>query len=561
MNTYTEASSRTSQKTPLYAFSAVNRCDSLGGATLSSQPVRICQTLVLAVSFFLLLASTSASAMIPMTDLALSKVTGQALLQMNKTLGDGSNLNGSSGITFYKAGLDAKLALNMNIGKLQLGCTAATVNGQNCDIDIDHLSLSGNTWTNGRPDSDAILTHPFFEFAIKNDNSRTLRQISGIRLSAENVDGMLTFGDQNSSTPNGINALSGYMNLMQATGFGDLLPINMSYSCNQSRNATPNCGNSIDPVTMKLNGTGVDCTTVNCTLASNTAMVGTLCIYVFFAAECGSGRYAGNEGNTQYSSTDYTLPLAANGTTTYPVTGGSCPPNKVCFTTNATQVSGKRMTSVDLTGNANVPTVSFNCSSQCAYANTSYLGISLNAKIQGSMSNLKATVPISEALGMIHKLSVSSAFSLSFQNQDVLWPGENAVAQKGWWMAFNDPIDLGSISTSNPLVLTPQVLQQALCAPGFVAAGGGCLNDPDTNSPDHNKSYNGHYVGGPGGVNDALWYQKGGAIVNNAIVTLISPSINVGNIPLTAVVNYPFTNPQLSAQSFTTNCWGNSKFC
>lgn len=500
---------------------------------------------VLAIWAFL--AASPALALQELSDDYLSRVTGQALIQMGKAPGEVG-----SGLTFYKAGLDAEIEINLNIEKLQLGCTGAAVNGQHCDIDIDNLSLSGNSWAVDRPEAAALLTRPFFEFAIKNDDDKTRRQVVGVRLSAENTQGMMTFGTENSSTPNGINSFSGYMDLMQATGFGEILPINMSFGCNQSRNAVSNCGSYIDPVTMRLNGNGVDCTTVTCTIATNTAMVGTLCIYVTFPAECGDGRYAGNPGNTRYSSTDYRLPITANGTATYPVVGGNCPANRVCFTTQPTQVFGKRMTSVQLTGAANVPTISFSCGSACTFAETSYIGIDLNARIQGSMSGLTATVPITQALGMIHKLSVDTPFSLSFQSENMRWPGENSVAQSGWWMAFNDPINLGSVSTSKPLVFTPEVLQQAICSPAGVVPGGGCTGG---------QTYNGYSTGPFGGVNDALWYQRGGAIVSNAIVTLISPDINVGNLPLTAVVNYPFTNPQLSEQSFTPNCWGNARFC
>jgi len=494
-----------------------------------------------------LLGPFPAFAMVEMKDEQLSEVTGQALLQMGKT----PSQTGSDNLTFYKAGLDAQLELNMNIDKLQLGCTAGLVNGQNCDIDIDNLSLSGNSWNEGRPESSALLTRPFFEFAIKNDHEKTLREVVGIRMSAEDVSGMLTFGTENSSTPNGINSLSGYMRLMQASGAGDALPINMAYGCNQSENSTSNCGSFIDPVTMRLNGTGVDCAAVDCTIATNTALLGSLCLWLAF--EC-LGNDAGEQGNTRYSSTDYVLPLRASGTTTYPVTGAACPPNKVCFTTQPTTVSGKRLSSVQLTGTANIPTISFGCESECAFAETSYLGIDLNAQIQGTMSGLKANVPIVQALGMIHKLNVQSRFSLSMQSSDVLWPNENAVAESGWWMAFNDPVDLGNIDTANPLAFTPEVLQQALCSPAGQNAGGGCTGG---------NSYNGHNTGpiGGGGVNDSLWYQRGGAVTESAIGTLISPTINVGDVPLSAVVEYPFNNPQLSAQSFTPNCWGSAKFC
>lgn len=111
-----------------------------------------------------LLCLTQASiAMQELADEQLSEVSGQALMQMGKVE--------ENGFTFYKAGLDAVLEINLNIQKLQLGCGG--VNGPGCDIDIDHLSLSGDCAT--RPECSASLIRPFFEFAIKNDHTKTLR--------------------------------------------------------------------------------------------------------------------------------------------------------------------------------------------------------------------------------------------------------------------------------------------------------------------------------------------------------------------------------------------------
>ncbi|MDC5073058.1 hypothetical protein NRA08_18460, partial [Acinetobacter baumannii] len=116
-----------------------------------------------------------------------------------------------SNVGFYKLGLEAELEINANIRKLQLGCGG--VNGAGgCDIDFDNVSLSGVADTReGRVASDAQLTNPFLEFAIKNPNSASTREVAGIRLSAEAVEGLLTIGTENSATPNGINSLSGYM--------------------------------------------------------------------------------------------------------------------------------------------------------------------------------------------------------------------------------------------------------------------------------------------------------------------------------------------------------------
>lgn len=171
------------------------------------------------------LFSCAASAMVSLNDDQLSNVTGQALMQMNKEF--------ANGFTFYTAGLDAVLELNMNVEKLQLGCGG--INGAGCDLDIDMFSLgcitnaSGNCISlnpqpstnqrngairdcgavcGGTPDEvdlsqqlgmkDFEIQRPFFQFAIKNDQSKTLREVVGIRLGGENVNGPLGFGSLNS---------------------------------------------------------------------------------------------------------------------------------------------------------------------------------------------------------------------------------------------------------------------------------------------------------------------------------------------------------------------------
>ncbi|MFW1863938.1 hypothetical protein ACG9XP_19430, partial [Acinetobacter baumannii] len=122
-----------------------------------------------------------------------------------------------SNVGFFKLSLDADVELNTNIRKLQLGCGGANGAGA-CDIDIDNLSLSGLSNTNdGRASSSAKITNPFIEFAIKNPNSTALREVTGLRVSAEAIEGLLTFGTENSQTKNGINSFSGYM-VTQATG-------------------------------------------------------------------------------------------------------------------------------------------------------------------------------------------------------------------------------------------------------------------------------------------------------------------------------------------------------
>ncbi|MED5238240.1 MAG: hypothetical protein VX379_01510 [Pseudomonadota bacterium] len=185
---------------------------------------------MLAISLML---AQHAWAMVEMKDEQLANVTGQALMQMNKIVGDVAN--GNDGFTFYTAGLDVMLDLNLNIEKLQLGCGG--VNGVGCDLDIDHFSLgcitngAGNcislspaAGSNQKPGAvnegpqsamkDFSIQRPFFQFAIKNDQSKTMREVVGIRLGGEKVSGPLSFGSLNSFS----GRMSGQLNLAMRGG-------------------------------------------------------------------------------------------------------------------------------------------------------------------------------------------------------------------------------------------------------------------------------------------------------------------------------------------------------
>lgn len=143
--------------------------------------------------------SAPAHPMQVMADAELAGVQGQGLIISDKISGEaGSNH------TFYRAGLDAKLELNANIDKFQLGCGGVnnSITGRGgCDIDIDFLRLMGNDGNGqvGDPVSPFTLIRPYFTFAIKNDGNKTLREVVGIKLGAEKADGYLgigrTYGD------------------------------------------------------------------------------------------------------------------------------------------------------------------------------------------------------------------------------------------------------------------------------------------------------------------------------------------------------------------------------
>lgn len=181
---------------------------------------RLSFAIMLPLALVLTVIFSGAGAMTEMEDKELSSVTGQALMQMNK--------EAVNGFTFYTAGLDAILEINTNMRKLQLGCGGANGAG-NCDIDADYFSLGCITNAAGNcisldPASgsiqipgavldnvpaaqqrmkDMVITRPYFQFAIRNDHSRTLREIVGVRLGGENVEGPMSIGT--------LNSFSGYM--------------------------------------------------------------------------------------------------------------------------------------------------------------------------------------------------------------------------------------------------------------------------------------------------------------------------------------------------------------
>lgn len=446
-------------------------------------------------------AFSSVSAMQEMGDKELGNVTGQAIMQMGKTPGTGI----SSDITFYKAGLDVAMELNMNIDKLQLGCTSAAVNGQHCDIDIDNLSLSGQSWTDGRPDSNALLTRPFFEFAIKNDDNPTLRQVTGIRLSAEKVSGLLTAGYQDGSTSeaasaNGINTLSGYMTTLPTTG----------NAFTAARTVTQN------------------------------DMPG-----VYVGGRIWINAFGGGVQDVQMNTYQFNL-QAAPATLTVP----------------GTTITGKRLTATDplnFIASANIGTVDFDGWANVTANIFGIFPLNLTKNFNGSITGLTATAPVTEDLGYIHKIQVDSPFSLSMQKQNVLWPDAPVAAQTGWWMAFNDPVDIGEVNPSNPIFLTNNVVTQVLTGLDQTTVTKAQIDvsgsGPNCNTPSLvctlTRSLTGQFNGG----------SRIFGLYCAGLSACLGGDLNLGTLNVPKNVLFPLSNLKLETQNITPNCWGASKFC
>lgn len=401
-----------------------------------------------------------------LNDQELAAETGQALFNMSylAPTDTGSNSGTNGNVGFYKLGMEAEVALNANIKKLQLGCGGANGVG-GCDIDIDNFSLSGLSDTrDGRVASDAVLTNPFIELAIKNPNTASTRELLGVRLSAEKTIGMLTFGTENSDTTNGINSLSGYLKLAPATGTAKTV----------SRTMTDAIGN----------------------------MTGRISVRNAFPL---------SSSPRPFSSDDYTLTLAS----------ANAP-----FTTRVAEISGKRMQTVALEADSIIPSINFSGPLAATINVAGFIPITLEKDVTGSITNLGVKIAIQEDLGLIHKIPVNgNPFSLSLQGQDILWPGAAKAAEKGWWLAFEDEIAIGSVTPSNDVVITDALLSQVLPK----------VNTYLYDNPIDCDGYSGCL---------------GGSLP-------ITDPINL----LGSVVNLPLTNLKLSAQDFAPNCYGTLTFC
>ncbi|WP_168460574.1 hypothetical protein [Acinetobacter sp. A1] len=353
---------------------------------------------------------SSAQAMQALDDRQLSRVNGQALLSMEFSQGyeQVDELRQSidqSNIGFYKLGLEADMEINANIKKLQLGCGG--INGAGgCDIDIDHIALSGlpaksDYSSEDRASSSALIRNPFVQFAIKKPQSAAEREVLGFRVSAEKIVGLLTMGTENSDTPNGINSFSGYMKTKESSGVAQTAVRQMNYAA-----------------------TGQ---------------------YIEGAVK---GSLFGIPVNRElhYKSDNYDFTLKST---------------KAPFVIPSTIVSGTRMTDVELKGQGTVDRLDFNGPLE-AQISLAGLNINLDKQITGYLTGLRTDITVNQNLGLIHALYLNNPASLSLQSQKILWPGAKVAANQGWWMAMEDEVDLGSVSPSSAVQITDDVLKQTI---------------------------------------------------------------------------------------------------
>lgn len=387
-------------------------------------------------------ALPATSEMTALSDNELAAESGQALFNMSfiapndaSNLMKGKTIGGAAAgnIGFYKLGLEAELELNANIRNLQLGCGG--INGADaCDIDIKNLALSGlpdsydssgnPVFNNGRPSTSAKLTNPFMEFAIKDPEKASTREVLGFRASAEKISALLTAGLSNNATPNadGIQYLSGFMRIAATTG--------------EVKTKAGNFGRRPDE---QIQG-----------------LLSAL-------------------GNNRTFTSQPTDPDNLGVDVPSITAGFNMPAFQVNGNRNSEAVArgiSTKINSIDLATGTNQLKVTF----------PAVLLIATNAKVklkEGSeIKNLNMDITFNQSLSMIHNVPLTGTGGyLALQSQKLLWPGsyvdpadigktdllgmtKTDVAQQGWWMSFAEPVQLGylkSVKEVNISNVFPQI--------------------------------------------------------------------------------------------------------
>lgn len=385
---------------------------------------------ILAVSgLYITSAHAAPTTLQSLSDNEMSATTGQALMSLsfvsptdlaNK---EAQRVGGDTSVGFYKLGLEAQMELNVNIKKLQLGCGG--VNGAGgCDIDIDYLSLSGlgNSETSNtdsaadraaRAGSSAVLTNPFIEFAIRNPDKASTREIVGINLSSEKAIGLITFGLENGPNKSGINSLSGYMEIAATTGIANVNGFGTSLVAGEAAKGTVNQSDGYDAIT------------------------GRACCVLGFPIG--------------FTTTSYALNLRDKATGSNILKGDLYLPQQ--------KITGKRINVANLVATATVRDIDLSGKLSARAAGIINLD---NKDTTGLIRNLMVDVAISEDLGFFHKANLNgTAASLSLQSKDIQWTNNNSVSQNGWWLEFSDPIDIGFIEPALAVDIPKATLNEA----------------------------------------------------------------------------------------------------
>lgn len=376
-----------------------------------------------------LLGMSSVNAMTALDDQALSEVDGQALLNLSKSYDSGQDIN------FFKMGLGAVMDLNANIKTLQLGCGGDNGGGA-CDIDISNLALSGKMVDGSRAGTSAQITNPFIELAIKGDSAAT-REVSGFRLGAESILGLLTLGAENVDNPtDGIKSFSGFMQIAGTTGSTKTIPTKFGATA----------GQEVMGSVSVLGGDHKIMTNLTETAGKGFTMPSMTATFDIGAFALNGKRQTVVKPTSVVASVGDIVLSEKSGSIVVDLRKEDdiTQPDKVLW----------------------VEKVEFFMGENGAGCSTDpILGVCWGTKLdtKTAIRNLKIDVDFTQQLSMIHNIELDgNGGYLSLQKTPVWWPGANKadIAQTGWWMSFAKPVQLGTLDiVSNTSIETvlPQV--------------------------------------------------------------------------------------------------------
>ena len=344
----------------------------------------------IAVFMMSVVFSASAFSLTELTEDEMGDISGQvSLLEIDRFDFAGNN--------FYQVKVNAEVEASVNIDHLLLNDSAG-----NAQVDITDLSIGGGI---NNQVSSATLTNPFVEFAfagsIDSTNARN-REIIGIRVGADELEGVVSFGTQNPTNANldtGINTFSGFLKTNPLEGTANTLAVDRD-------------GFNLDARLVVL---GVFDGTLNIPNA---------------------------RVELPELSADFTTPsIVVNGTgqtDTFIQTD--------LITINDVDFIASGSSTVDV------------CLNPFGGCNTFFfpfdpITINPNVVASGEIDNIKAVGEIVQDLKTIHRVSINDGFYASAQNQPIRWRGADIddIAQPGWWLGFQgevqiDPLNLDAVA-------------------------------------------------------------------------------------------------------------------
>jgi hypothetical protein len=151
-----------------------------------------------------------------------------------------------------------------------------------------------------------------------------------------------------------------------------------------------------------------------------------------------------------------------------------------------------------------------------------------------AITNMNLNISLTQALSMIHNIPLNGTGAyISLQNQAVKWSNTNSddIAQRGWWLSFSDPVNLGVLNVSQQVDINSVMPQVALAVSDVL---------------DKNR------IILPSGSSTA-------AVFGNPIYAKLIIDLNAYTTTNPVALN--LTNQILQNQQVSTNCYGGLTFC